>query len=72
MMEKDLDRPVSQPMLADNAEETVKCPVCGRLIEMGMIREDADESGETIDCPVCHSQVNLDEARHLVSSNEGY
>lgn len=71
-MEKDLDRPVSRPMLADNAEESVKCPVCGRLIEMGMAQEYAEGAGGTIDCPVCHSQVNVDEARHLVSSNEGY
>lgn len=71
-MHKDLDRPMSQPSLADNAEESVKCPVCGRLIEMGMTNEYDYGDSRTVDCPVCHNQVNVDEAQHLGSSNEGY
>jgi endogenous inhibitor of DNA gyrase (YacG/DUF329 family) len=71
-MYRDLDRPMSRPGLADNAEESVKCPVCGRFIEIGMANEYDYGDGRTVDCPVCHNQVNVDEAQHLGASNEGY
>jgi len=71
-VEKYLNRPMSKQNQADNAEEGVKCPVCGEFIEIGMLNTYDDGQGETVDCPVCHNQVAIEEAIQLESSNEGY
>lgn len=62
-----LNRPVSNPERADNAALSVKCPVCGDVIEIGLRSEQ-----ESITCPICQEQFYLHEAQKLNSSNEGY
>lgn len=66
-MAKDLDRPMSNPERADNAELSVKCPVCGGMFGVGY-----GDDVEFVNCPVCQEELNLDEVQKLNASNEGY
>ncbi|NLW59609.1 MAG: hypothetical protein GX073_04595 [Firmicutes bacterium] len=52
---------------ADNAEASVKCPLCGTMILLGY-----DEDEEVVTCPVCDGQVTTVEEQQLYSSNEDY
>ncbi len=56
---------ISKPSMPDNAEDSVKCPVCGAMINISGVM------GQ-ITCPVCGKNIDGDEARVLGISNEGY
>ena len=49
----------------DNAEDTMKCPICGAMVNIGAMM------GE-ITCPVCGRSVDREEVRILGASNEDY
>ena len=53
----------SKPPMPDNAEETMKCPFCGAMINVGLAMG-------LPDCPVCGHA--LDGGRVLGASNEDY
>ena len=56
---------INGKVTADNAEETMKCPVCGAMINISGIMG-------PIDCPVCGRTIDQDEVTILGASNEGY
>lgn len=66
-MGKNSGHPLSLPERADNAEESVKCPFCGTMINLGI-----DDDDEVVTCPVCQEQVTTVEEHQLYSSNEDY
>lgn len=53
----------SKPPMPDNAEETMKCPFCGAMVNTGLIMGIPN-------CPVCGHV--LEGARVLGASNEDY
>ena len=66
-MGKESHHPLSIPERADNAEESVKCPSCGTMIQLGYTEDD-----DALVCPICQEQVTADEEYRLYSSNEDY
>lgn len=66
-MGRDGRQPLSLSERADNAEESIKCPMCGTMILLGY-----DEDDEVVTCPVCEGQVTTVEEHQLYSSNEDY
>lgn len=62
------DRELSQPLQADNTEDSVKCEKCGAMFGVGLT---AGEE-EVVSCPVCGQQINLRDAQILGASNEGF
>ncbi len=65
-MSKEDRLPLSNPVRADNSEESVKCPSCGMMIGIGY------EDEEMIVCPVCEERIPIDEVHTLYASNEEY
>ncbi len=55
----------SKPMMPDNAEDSVKCPICGTMVNV------AGKMG-AVTCPVCGRTVDTNEVQILGASNEGF
>lgn len=55
----------SKPAMPDNAEETMKCPICGAMVNLA-----GNTGGVT--CPVCGRPADPAEVRVFGASNEGF
>lgn len=60
---------MSKPEMPDNAENAVKCSVCGNMILIGS--EDGTGEPET-ECDICHARQDLRPDRIGGASNEDY
>ena len=49
----------------DNAEDTMKCPICGAMVNVAGVMG-------SITCPVCGRTTDRAEAQILGASNEGF
>jgi len=56
---------ISKPSTADNAEESMKCPICGVMVNIAGIMG-------PVTCPVCGRTMDRDETRILGASNEDF
>lgn len=63
-------RPESLPERADNAENGVKCPICGDMVLIGS--EGQAQGDGTVTCPVCHQTQKISKSRVIGVSNEEY
>ena len=57
---------LGKPPQPDNAQESIKCIVCGRAIELDDILDDL------VTCPVCGHENDILEDQIMYTSNEDY
>ena len=56
---------MSKPPMPDNAEDTVKCPICGAMVNVAGVMG-------SITCPVCGRAMDRGDAQVIGASNEGF
>lgn len=61
---------MSKPEMPDNAENAIKCSVCGNMILVGS-QDGTAEQAET-ECDICHARQDLRPDRIGGASNEDY